>query len=312
MKHVFSNSECIHVFAQQNKGQEWGKGSSVSFDGAILKSYSAPIANIVSTKKKIVLITNRQYSVTTSTHTSMARCAMMHYTRISVYDVDIRPCYKLRSKTQHQSNIHLMTKELTSLWEKQKRAITSDYTRCFNSATENFQRYINLFHLKGLLTKQQREFYDGKTLVIPERIAKNIAIRSERVEKRCIEWDKRWKDEQRIFALTLPEKIAAFHNHEIQTLPYQAELAYLRLNIDRSRIETSKGSRVLVEHARILWNTIVRAMAKGEDFVPVTPIVIDYYTLTKVTKDGTIIVGCHNIPFEESRSIALQLGWVTE
>ncbi len=83
------------------------------------------------------------------------------------------------------------------------------------------------------------------------------------------------------------------------------DIAYLRLNADRTRIETSKHAQVLVEHAVKLWPVIERSYREQAEY-PGNGFKIDYYTVTKIDK-GNLIIGCHNIPYSEIESIAKQL-----
>lgn len=78
MKTVFSNAQCAHVWAQQS--QPFGRSSSMEFDGAVLKSYSTPIAAfspVTPSGYRPVLITSHSYSATTNgKHIPAARSAV--------------------------------------------------------------------------------------------------------------------------------------------------------------------------------------------------------------------------------------------
>jgi hypothetical protein len=325
MKHVFSNhSEVLHRFANQQSEDDYASVGNISFRNNQLYSYGACIAHIIDQKKNIVLITTRQYSVTTSQHISGARSALSHYTQIYAYNVDIALEYPESAKRYHKSNINIMIDELQSYEKKQKTARIRDYTSDFSAATKNLQQYIDLFHIKSLLTKQQREYYKGKTFVVDmdkllinreaqEAInTRRNEAREERYRLQRERWEKAAAERKRIELLTLPEKIELFHKGEIRSLPYGIDVAYLRLNNDHTRIETSKGAHVLTDHARVLWNTIIKTRERGIDYTPSVEIKIDYYTVTVIKANGDLVIGCHNIPYEESKAIALSLGWITE
>jgi len=64
MKHTFSNAQCAHVWASQS--QDYGRGSSLSFNGPTIKSYSTNMATFV--RPNVVFVNVEHYSVTTSKH----------------------------------------------------------------------------------------------------------------------------------------------------------------------------------------------------------------------------------------------------
>lgn len=76
MRTVFSNAQCAHVWAQQN--QSHGRGSSVSFEGSVFRSYQTPIARLVrdSLGRSVALITSEKYSTTTAKHMHHAHSAL--------------------------------------------------------------------------------------------------------------------------------------------------------------------------------------------------------------------------------------------
>lgn len=76
MRTVFNNSQCAHVWAQQN--QPHGRGASVKFQGATFFSYHTPIARFVrdALGAPVVLVTSESYSVTTAKHMGHVRRAV--------------------------------------------------------------------------------------------------------------------------------------------------------------------------------------------------------------------------------------------
>lgn len=75
MRTVFSNAQCAHVWAQQT--QPHGRGSSVSFEGSVFRSYQTPIARIVAgALGTVALLTSEKYSTTTGKHMHHAHSAL--------------------------------------------------------------------------------------------------------------------------------------------------------------------------------------------------------------------------------------------
>jgi hypothetical protein len=77
-KHKFTNSELAHAFFHQEEfGIDWGEGSSFSFRGNTLYSYSS-IMGILIPEKNIFLFRSGSYSSSTSKHQAYTRGAIPH------------------------------------------------------------------------------------------------------------------------------------------------------------------------------------------------------------------------------------------
>jgi hypothetical protein len=65
---TYNNSMCAHVWAQQIEDRGKTSNGNMSFDGAILYSYSTPIGRFVETVdgRRAVLVTSHSYSMTTT------------------------------------------------------------------------------------------------------------------------------------------------------------------------------------------------------------------------------------------------------
>ena len=75
-------------------------------------------------------------------------------------------------------------------------------------------------------------------------------------------------------------------------------------------IETSRGARIPVDDAKRLWPIILRAKDGARDFE--VGMQLGSYQLTKINRDGSIVVGCHGIGFDQIEKIAGQLGLLEE
>jgi hypothetical protein len=93
--------------------------------------------------------------------------------------------------------------------------------------------------------------------------------------------------------------IEAFMNYESNYLnSYRVIEAYVRISKDGESIETSKGVKVPVREAKILYNKIL----KGED---IKGFKIDYYTV--ISLNGTLKIGCHSINLKNMHEVGKQL-----
>lgn len=74
-------------------------------------------------------------------------------------------------------------------------------------------------------------------------------------------------------------------------------------------VETSRGAHIPVEDAKRLWPVIQRVMKGDRDYE--VGMQLGLYRLTKINRDGSIVVGCHSIDYSEIEGIAKQLGLVS-
>ena len=82
------NNELAHLWAHQSRSQ--GTGSSLSFSGPVLRSYSTAIGELVQTKDGTLAVLNAtDYNVSTSRHQHYARQAVSHLPSVEVWDIHL-------------------------------------------------------------------------------------------------------------------------------------------------------------------------------------------------------------------------------
>jgi len=107
------------------------------------------------------------------------------------------------------------------------------------------------------------------------------------------ETKKRAKDDLKRLKLNI-EKFYSYDTNNV----YYTNQDYVRLSIDKERVETSQGVSVDVREARILYNLIVNK----KDIVGFK--IKDY---TVISINGTLKIGCHNINIESMNRLGLTL-----
>lgn len=129
MKHVFSNDMVAHVWAQRSQPSGYTSNRNYSFDGAVLISYSTPIAAFVpgTRKRTACLISERSYSVSTARHISLARRAVSGVPVFVVPNVmndkwSRQPMQVKENKKQHRENLAYLVREYVGLTLTFKRA----------------------------------------------------------------------------------------------------------------------------------------------------------------------------------------------
>jgi hypothetical protein len=74
-------------------------------------------------------------------------------------------------------------------------------------------------------------------------------------------------------------------------------------------IETSRGARVPLAVAPGLWR-MVKSVHAGTAWSGPLGFRVGNYTLDEVKSDGSLVIGCHALPYEELALLAKQLGYV--
>jgi len=94
------------------------------------------------------------------------------------------------------------------------------------------------------------------------------------------------REEQKEILKENAQKIIDWQNNKEESLPRNIDTPYLRLTNENSTVETSKGSRVPIQSALILWNMIKSGKdVKGHN--------IDGNTV--IGLNGALTIGCHKI-----------------
>jgi hypothetical protein len=115
-------------------------------------------------------------------------------------------------------------------------------------------------------------------------------------------------EEARIRALELPERIAAWRAHGPVNSWALAGVTLLRMSKDGSEVETSRGARVPVDHARRVLALVQKIKERNEPFIANGhTIAIGHYRVDRIDANGTLHAGCHTIAYDEIMALAPQL-----
>jgi hypothetical protein len=142
------------------------------------------------------------------------------------------------------------------------------------------------------------------------------AKRAHAREQRAAAKAAREAESRRLRELTLTDKIAAWRRGECVQFSYSDRPpTMLRVNpSDPSTVETSHGATVPLAHARRLYAAALSARKCCSPWYPPADHAfrVGLYTLNAIDADGTIRIGCHVIPWEESQQFAVSQGWQTD
>ena len=275
MKTVYSNSELPHIFAKQSQPHGRTSNRSMYFEGNKIYSYGDHycMAHILKGVENTALINSRHYSVTTSQHLGKVSYALTNLNRYSVPNPE---------NINSVNNLDHCKNEFETYLKKQAMALKADYAS-------------TLFSLKNVLEFLLKNGkFDASVKKEYKAVLKYMGSTCNNLEKDPISLFKEIKEgekaKQKAIQLKNAQKIIDWQNGIEARLPNTITDPYLRLSNNKTEIETSHGARVSIKAGLQLWKMIKAGKdIQGHD--------IDGYRVISI--NGTLKIGCHNIPRKE-------------
>ena len=294
------NSELAHLWAHQSQNQ--GTGSSLSFSGPVLRSYSTAIGELVQTKDGTLAVLNATiYSVSTSRHQHYMRQAVSHLPSVEVWGVRQGESEVVPKDAKGRADKRWVREQIkTSLtkaaeWmERAGRARSPDVSRYSESQASYLVR--NAETLAKWFKVRMPKVELGDLVARAEEIRKQEAARRKRLEAKLLKEN--------------AKKVEAWQNNEPGAfIPYGVGKVFLRRwnpGLPESMVETSKGAVIPWDDALRLFRFALARRKKGwrrngETFA------VGPYQLDAVNKSG-IVAGCHRIGFDEMERLAKKEG----
>jgi hypothetical protein len=303
-RHVYPTREIPHLWAHQTQSDARNQQSNLYFEGPTIYSYGShfPVASFHTVNgKQIVLFTTEKYSSTTAGHCSAVRSTIPHSVPI------FRVPYVLYCTTYHERNLEHYVKEYDKYISS---ALSSLHLRnlnwCLDYAIEwrdEGKAYAKLFGL-SIKFKPLPSTALLRVLRMKARIREDASDEKAAVKREAQR--RRWARQAELEKLELPKKIEAWRNGEYVHLGYgEGVPTLLRLSSDGTEIETSRGARFSVEHAKLALRIVRKVMESGQEYkTNGHTIHLGHYTLDRITVDGTVYAGCHIVKWEEISLIA--------
>lgn len=296
-----SNEELAHWWASQNK--EEGRANNYYFEGAYLYSYGRHFCVGRILPSGAAIITSQSYGMATSKHINYAHRAVAHKTVLTCYDPsESAPVNKF------QANQDIASALAEAITERRVKPETRVKSRARALAiAETFNAYLLA------LPVAERE---GIALIDVSNLEgvreELIRVKKEEAEKRE-QHHKKQAELQKVRAKArekgLKERLQLWRGFAVGISGGLHDLPVaLRRNpgpIDR--IETSHGAEIPTEEAIALWK-IIQQVREGDATLGRQQRRLGMYMLNQINEDGSIKVGCHNIPYSELELMAKELG----
>lgn len=338
-REVFPTDEIPHLWAHKVQDNARNPGGNLYFSNETIYSYGShfPIARHITrgtpSKQTAILFTTATYSVTTSKHLGMVRSAIPE--RVQVFNVPVLADSWLDEKRgrtiDHTKNLAHYIREVADYIGQAARARDSrnkewKHARAIDTRNE-YLAYLKFFKLgkskiapiPALDSKQMEALRARESAKAAEQAANTKRERAEAYaeqERICTHEPKHsYADRYTCQQLRQSEQEArefeskrdAWKRGEVDHLPG----AYSRgplLRIVGDEVQTSRGVRFPVEHAKRGLALVRAVIARGEEWrTNGHSCHLGHYRIDSIEANGTVHAGCHVVPYSEVESIAPQL-----
>jgi hypothetical protein len=315
MRYKVRTHEIGHLWAHQS--QDRADASNMSFNGVNFRSYQACIASIVTNKKgdKAYLLSSRKWSVTTSQHQSDVRSAIPNDAKI-IYCLDPtvgngRMYVPVGNDEEydenkhgwmddpegkhpdHNKNLEYWRGTFDGELETANKSREPKKTRLMQEAAatlEQMREYAAFFGLKKVKYPKMPVNKDELASLIETRErqkAKAEAARKKRIEEQNKE--------------KIAEAKEYMHDWLVDpTVRYNDYFRFLptELRIVGDEIETSRGARFPVTHAKRGLALVESVIARGEEWRRNGQTCkLGFYQIDNIEANGTVHAGCHTVPY---------------
>lgn len=288
MKTVFTNSQIAHVWANQTQNEGKTANRTIFFDESGIYSYGYHFCiakHMENEKGKFILFTNRGYSNTTAKHINLVSYASKHINRVRCYFPDKSITDNLQSWLDEAKN----TAKFLIRAKKPVKYI-QQLQGLYNEAS-NYVEYMGFGSYK--IDKKQnkaifRELEQICKIEKGEQIEQIIEKERELQRKRELKLQRQKAKEHK-------EELQKFRNGDnFSIYKINHSFDYLRLNEDKTRIETTQNVQILVKFIP----SFVKALKSGN----IDNLQIQNYTIREYN-NKFLQIGCHKIEIKEANQI---------
>jgi hypothetical protein len=327
--------EAAHRWAHDkyNRNGEIKAGNVYAYEHSrTIYSYGShfPIATLTDNKEFPLLFTYRGYSNSTSKHISCVARASCHIPKFLCHSPANTPYgiyrHELENDLVERVKHHLELRGKVTYWEERiaKRAAagkapSDQNTECLDDAKnrvasaavgiaeraaelERFRKAfgIKLTAISPTLRALRTKFLSDKWTAIPGELA---AMAQKAEEKRRKEYAIQHAKQ----AAEEADKLVAWLNGDPCRLNYGFHTGAARLRVKDGEVQTNQGAVVPVDDAWKLWELVLRCRNRNKSFTPPPEVKVGYYQLNSVSAEGSVVIGCHRIHFDEMARIAPQV-----
>lgn len=284
MRTVVTNSEVPHLWAHQSQSEARNANNSFYFRDETIYSYrdSFPLAKHVKNARgeKAVLLTTATYSVTTSQHTSDVRSSIPH--SVQVFHVDLTDLNRWAGfePSKHVASYSERIQECERKAAKARKdwARDSELGRAAQLHSEALA-FIAFYDLTVTVVDLATDLETVKAAVKADAQRKAKETRERKIQME--------KDSA--------EQVAKWLSGEYAHLPYGLDTL---LRVKDGEVETSRGARFPIDHARRGLVLVESVIKTGEPWhTNGHTCHLGNYRIDRIDANGTVHAGCHVVKY---------------
>lgn len=311
-----NHSDIAHAWAHQTRDSANFVNANIFFNGPTIYSYGHhfPMAQMYP-ELGVILYTTKSYSSSTSKHLGHVWSAIDR-TRWEVIEVAEVERVKVGAKGnfKHRENVVTLVKEIAELMGKQERARKHDYSREIQGKIRTLNRYIEVFQCKTIAQKLTRK-KEGELGMMYKPLLKTLLNDPDDLNAELSELAKENEEKRREQERAKRERDAEYVEEWKQGLHHGSIVhkSYGHSDLLRMKngmIETSQGVKIDPEEGRKLWRIVEGVIESGKDVTFNRGVItIDHYSVTSISKDGTLRAGCHLLSGKVITEFVEAQGW---
>jgi hypothetical protein len=295
MKTVFPPPEVFHIFASGSQHEGRNSASTVSFKGDKAYSYRACIGQRVALG--VYLMSDIQYSPTTTGHQSDLRQALHHCRRIAAWDCE-----------SYAENLHRYNCAINMLREKLSIANRVNAPKHLASMDALYARVVAIAAAFSLLSGGEQYAAPEAPVTSPEELAAikaEVLAQKARLTQRKKEREAQDAADKAMRGLKAAERLVLWRSGQSVAMQLIRELPCALRLVDDT-IETSHGASIPAVAAKPLWGAVRKIKSEGKSIQ--AEMQLGSYKLNTIHADGAVTVGCHDVAFAELAQMAVTLG----
>ena len=307
MRFKVSNSECVHLWANQT--QSHSEGPTVFFADKTIYSYGShfPMATFVEGTKKrsAVIVTTRTYSKTTGGHLADVRYAINHLTSFHVPFAGPLHWTKENKRATVKACVSFYKQEIRERINKASRARSNRewYLREARQLTNESNQLCEFFGVRSRLTLPDT----FEEMLQKAREEQQQATAAQR--KIAIAREKAREEQERKAIAEAMEILPRWREGAANFLPHVIGTR-LRLTDNGNTIQTSRGAIFPTEHGHKAFRLLFRLYKRHQTYLRNGHTIhCGHYKIDRMDSEF-IVAGCHKIEWEEMLDFAHLAGWI--
>lgn len=281
MRHVVSTSEIPHLWAHKTQTNARNSQGNLYFDGDTIYSYGShfQIARHVQNKRgeNAVLLTTREYSVTTSSHIRAVGSAIP--SGLQVFHVDLTANWEPGRSTVDRYNEEIAEHELKAARARKAWSRNYELRRAGQVHAEAIV-FCKFYGLRFKVNSLRTDLAEVKRAALADQAHKAAQTKARKAEQLA----------------EYQERINLWLNGEYANLPHGIDTL---LRVKNGEVETSRGARFPIEHAKRGLALVESVKASGQAWQKNGHTChLGHYQIDRIEPNGTVHAGCHVVSWK--------------